>query len=139
MGRPGTIRDKTSCCPFVPGQKYFLVPLSLSPGTRTGVKIPGHTSLSRDVPGQIYLWLSKKIVIKSQKLSKIFFFKICNFFTLFSFCSRFCPGTGQDGSGCQNPTHPVPCPVPDFDRLSQPVPARGKILSLSCCPFVPGQ
>ena len=29
--------------------------------------------------------------------------------------------------------------VPDFDRLSRPVPALGKILSLSSCPFVPGQ
>ena len=34
------------------GQKYFLVPLSLCPGTRAGAKIPGQTPLSRDVPGQ---------------------------------------------------------------------------------------
>jgi hypothetical protein len=36
----------------VPGQKYFLVPLSLCPGTRAEAKIPGQTLLSRDVPGK---------------------------------------------------------------------------------------
>ena len=30
-------------------------------------------------------------------------------------------------------------PLPDFDRLSRPVPSHGKILSLSHYPFVPGQ
>ena len=30
--RPGTNRDGTSRCPFVPGQKNFLVPASLCPG-----------------------------------------------------------------------------------------------------------
>ena len=39
----GFPRDKTSRCPFVPGQKYFLVPLSLCPGTRAGAKILGQT------------------------------------------------------------------------------------------------
>ena len=29
-------KDRTSRCPFVPGQKDFLVPLSLCPGTRAG-------------------------------------------------------------------------------------------------------
>ena len=35
----------------------------------------------------------------------------------------------------------VPCPVPGWDSLSKswPVPSRGKIFSLSRCPFVPGQ
>ena len=44
-------RDKNislSRCPFVPGQKYFLVPLSLCPGTRAGAKIMGQTTLSLD-------------------------------------------------------------------------------------------
>jgi hypothetical protein len=41
-GRPGTIRDGTSFCPFVPGKKKsFLVPLSLCPGTRAAAKILG--------------------------------------------------------------------------------------------------
>ena len=34
---------------------------------------------------------------------------------------------------------PIPRPVLDFDRLSRPVPALGKILSLFHCPFVLGQ
>ena len=38
--QPRTIHYRTFCCPFVLGQKYFLVPLSLCPGTRAGVKIP---------------------------------------------------------------------------------------------------
>ena len=33
----------------------------------------------------------------------------------------------------------IPGPVLDFDRLYRPVSSLGKILSLSCCPFVPGQ
>ena len=32
----------------VPGQRIFLVPVSLCPGTRTGAKIPGQTPLSQD-------------------------------------------------------------------------------------------
>ena len=44
----GIPRDGTSCCPFVPVQKYFLVSLSFCPGTRAGAKIPGQTLLSRD-------------------------------------------------------------------------------------------
>ena len=48
-GRPGTNRDGMSRCPFVPGQRNFLVPVSLCPGTRAGAKIPGQTLLSRDV------------------------------------------------------------------------------------------
>jgi hypothetical protein len=54
-----------SCCPFVPGQKYFLVPLSLCPGTRAGAKIPGQIPLSRDVPGQNNF--SKKTHKKQEK------------------------------------------------------------------------
>ena len=48
MGHPGTNRNGTSCCPFVPGQRNFLVPVSLCPGTRAGAKIPGQTPLSLD-------------------------------------------------------------------------------------------
>ena len=51
-GRPGTNRDGTSRCPFVPGQKKILVPVSLCPGTRAGANVPGQTPLSRPVPGQ---------------------------------------------------------------------------------------
>ena len=42
---PGIIRDGTSHCPFVPGQKCFLVPLSLCPGTK---KVSLSVPLSRD-------------------------------------------------------------------------------------------
>ena len=34
-GCPGTIQDGTSHCTFVQGQKYFLVPLTLCPGTES--------------------------------------------------------------------------------------------------------
>ena len=54
----------------------------------------------------------------------------------FSALSRFVlrDGTGQ---AVKISYHPVPCPVPDFDRLSWPVLSLGKILSLSHCLFVP--
>ena len=54
-------RDGMSRCPFVPGQKFFLVPVSLCPGTRAGANVPGQTPLSRDVPGQNELKIFKKI------------------------------------------------------------------------------
>jgi hypothetical protein len=47
-GRPGTNRDGTARCPFVPGQINFLVPVSLCPRTRAGANVPGQTPLSRD-------------------------------------------------------------------------------------------
>ena len=47
MGRPGTNRDGTSRCPFVPGQKKILVPVSLCPGTRAEAKIPGQNELKK--------------------------------------------------------------------------------------------
>ena len=52
IGRPGTNRDGTSRCPFVPGQKIFLVPVSLCPVTRAGANILGQTPLSRNIPRQ---------------------------------------------------------------------------------------
>ena len=53
MGHPivTLFQDKTvflSRCPIVPGQKSFLVPLSLCPGTTAAAKIPGQTPLSRE-------------------------------------------------------------------------------------------
>jgi hypothetical protein len=36
----------------VPGQRNFLVPVSLCPGTRAGANVLGQIPLSRDVPGQ---------------------------------------------------------------------------------------
>ena len=55
MGRPVVPlswdkKVSLSRCPFVPGQKSFLVPLSFWPGTRAAVNIPGQDSLSRNVP-----------------------------------------------------------------------------------------
>ena len=49
--RDGTSRG-TSHCPCVPGQKHFLVPVSLCPGTRAGANVLGQNPLSRDIPGQ---------------------------------------------------------------------------------------
>ena len=48
-------RDGKSRCPFVPGQRNFLVPVSLCPGTRAGENVPGQCPLSRDVPGQNHI------------------------------------------------------------------------------------
>ena len=50
-----------SRCPFVPGQKKFLVPVSLCPETRAGVNVPGQTPLSWDVQGQNELKFFKKM------------------------------------------------------------------------------
>ena len=47
----GCPRDGTSRCPFVPGQKKNLVPVSLCPGTRARANVLGQTLLSRPVPG----------------------------------------------------------------------------------------
>ena len=44
----GFPRDGMSRCPFVQGQKKFLVPVSLCPGTRAGANVPGQTPLSLD-------------------------------------------------------------------------------------------
>ena len=151
----GFPRDGTSRCPFVPGQKKILVPVSLCPGTRAGANVPGQTPLSRPVPGQNNLPKrtkkqekdvpkqekdvpkQEKDVLKQEKdvLKQKRTFqnrKRCSetgnhrkkfhFINVFSFVS-------------------VPRDVPGRDKLSKsrPVPSRGKILSLSRCPFVPGQ
>ena len=109
MGPPRTIwdADGTSRCPFVPGQKYFLLLLSLCPGTRAGAKIPGQTALSRTSRNKITFppkqkthkktdLRQKKDVLKQEKdilkqehyvlKQKIwsFYLKIFN---------SFCPGT----------------------------------------------
>ena len=64
-------RDGKSHCPFVPGQRNFLVPVSLCPGTRAGANVPGQTPLSRDVPGQNHLpkkaKKQEKVVVKQEK------------------------------------------------------------------------
>ena len=101
--------------------------LSLCPRSRAAAKIPG----------QNYYLVVKTNVKKVKNWLKHFFFQNSIFFPLFFFC----PG-GQDGTACKNPAHSVPSclvPRPGFDRLYRPVPAHGKILSLSRCPFVPGQ
>ena len=45
-------KNSLSRCPFVPGQKKFLVPVSRCPGTRAGANVPGQIPLSRPIPGQ---------------------------------------------------------------------------------------
>jgi hypothetical protein len=77
FGKKGTYsivafpRDGTSRCPFVPGQRNFLVPVSLCPGTRAEANVPGQTPLSRDVPGQNHLpkkaKKQEKVVVKQEK------------------------------------------------------------------------
>ena len=63
--------------------------------------------------------------------------RIC-FRMSFSALSRFFLRDGA-GQAVKIWYRPIPRPVLDFDRLSRPVPSLGKILSLSCCPFVSGQ
>ena len=48
-GRPGTIRDGTSCCPFVPGQKSFGCPGVPLSRDKVRSKCPGTNS---SVPGR---------------------------------------------------------------------------------------
>ena len=126
MGRPtgllGTNRDGTSCCPFVPGQKKFPVPLSrdkkvlpvplsLCSGTRAGAKIPGQTFLSRDV-------LEQK---NEKKIAKIFFFKNCNFIIIFFLLSRGCPGIFRDRTGQAVKILSRPVPWQDIKISARPV------------------
>ena len=156
----GFPRDGTSRCPFVPGQKKILVPVSLCPGTRAGANVPGQTPLSRpgtkslaqkntktgkgrsktgkdvpkqekdvpkqekDVPKQEKVVLKQKRTFQNRKKCSETgnHWKKCHFFNVFSFVSAPRDVPGRDGTGCQNP-----------------VPSHGKILSLSRCPFVPGQ
>ena len=137
MGHPGTIRDvPLSLCPgtkkfprpAVPlsrDKKSFLVTLSLCPGTEAA---------AAKIPRRHYL-VVKKNVRKSEKLAIFyFFFKNCIFACQNPVRPASCPGFWQKNSDC-----PIPRPVPDFDRLSWPVLSHCKILSLSRCPFVPGQ
>jgi hypothetical protein len=54
--------------PIVPGEKYFLVLLSLCPGTWAGAKIPGQIPLSRDVPEQNHFpKKQEKDILKQEK------------------------------------------------------------------------
>ena len=100
--------------------------LSLCPGTRAAARILGKTSLSQDVPGQ-------KMFKKALNFQKK------------TFCPVVVPGLSGTGWDRLSKSRPGPFrgkvskPVPGFDWLSWPVPACGKILSLSRCPFVPGQ
>ena len=123
-------RDKKvplSCCPFVLGQKVSPVPF---PFVRC--KNPG-TNFS--VPGKNHYLIGK---IKCQKQSKILKkkFKIFNCFTLFSFLSRGWTGIFLDGTG--QAVKILSRPFPWQNVKSRPGSFCGKILSLSCCPFVPG-
>jgi hypothetical protein len=62
-----------SFCPFVPGQKHFLVPLSLCTGTRAGAKIPGQkkkrskTGKGRSKTEEVVL-KQKKDILKQEKM-----------------------------------------------------------------------
>ena len=59
-GRDVPGQTGTSRCPFVPGQKKILVPVSRCPGTRKRANVPGQNPLSRPVPGQNDLKIFKK-------------------------------------------------------------------------------
>ena len=66
--RDGTvaIRDRMSRCPFVLEQKYFLVLLSLCPGTRAPAKILGQTPLFRVVLGQNHFLLRNQVTFPKE-------------------------------------------------------------------------
>ena len=143
--RDGTSRG-TSRCPFVPGQKKILVPVSSCPGTRAGANVPWQTPLSRPVPGQNNLKIFKKrtrFPILEHHFSVLehpfLFYNVLFCFRASFFCFR---------PSFSDLSHFVPRPVPVFGCpgpsrpgfwLSRPVPSLGKIFSLSRCPFVPGQ
>ena len=106
-----------SRCPFVPGQKYFLVPVSLCPRTRAGAKIPGQTPLSLDAQGQNYF------PPKKQKTGK----------------GRSKTGKGHSETGKdvlkqeiigKNSDCPGPSRVPSRILIGCPGSSRGKILQL---------
>ena len=118
LGRPGTIWDGTSHCPFVPGQKSFLVPLFLCSGQKKFLclAVPlSQDKSSRKNPATNSSVAGPKKMSKKSKMSKNV--KKCQImskfvkriiFTLFSLLSHGCPGIFRDGTGCQNPglAHP---------------------------------
>ena len=116
-GRPGIIRDVTSRCAFVPGQKHYLVPLSwdklFSPGT------------SWD---KTTFWLAKKMSKKSKIVKKNN--QNCNLFTLFSLCPV---------AKCQNPVLALSGPWQVFDLVPFSLSPGTMKGHLSCCVFVLGQ
>ena len=57
---PGQTGTGRPAVPLSRDKDIFLVPVSLCPGTRAGVDVPGQTPLSRDVPGQNHLLFSEK-------------------------------------------------------------------------------
>ena len=64
-----------------PGQKSFLVPLSLCPGTRAAAKIPGQAFLSRDIPrDKMALYQNSRLINgRFPTLSSPFFANYMNF------------------------------------------------------------
>ena len=78
----------TSRCPFVPGQKYFLVPLSLCPGTRAGAKLPGQTHCWYIEPRNREKRLKKNTIFEKKK-------KII----VLTFLTFFCPRTEEFAPG----------------------------------------
>jgi hypothetical protein len=116
----------------VPGQTG---PLSLCPGTNkfscSGVPLsqdkgqnhPPKTRKGRSETGKGCSKLGKE-VLREKLCSKTGWWRKIrkNFHFLSLFLSFLSRGMSWDGTGCQNP-----------------VPSHGKILSLSRCPFVPGQ
>ena len=63
--------------PLSRDKDIFLVPVSLCPGTRAGVNVPGQTPLSRDVPGQNHFTILQIIAF-------FFIFSCCCIFILSS-------------------------------------------------------
>ena len=129
-------RDGTSRCPFVPGQKKILVPVSRCPGTRAGANVPGQTPLSRPVPGQNDLKIFKKKDQISHFRTSFLCFRT-SFPVLerpFLLCLVLSRWTGRDRL-----SKSLPGPSRGKVSKSRPGPFHVKILSLSRCPFVLGQ
>ena len=77
--------------------------------------------------GQRCLWIALCMAQKIRKNGQISYEHPFSFL----FCPDLSPGMRQD---VKISYFSILCPVPDFDRLSRPVPALGKILSPSLCP-----
>ena len=111
-----------------PRTKKILVSLTLCPGPRAGKKSWDIEVCSRT---KLLSHCEKKNSKKENCQKKV---KKCIFFLLFSFCPKSQPETRQERQSKS-------CLVPSHGNMSKSCPgtSHGKILSLSCCPCVPGQ
>ena len=111
-GRNRTGRDGTSNCPYVPGERNFLLPVPFLQGQ--GQEQKSHYKY-------LLIWFNWKLFRENDQIS-CFKTSFSYFRTSFSALFRF---VSQDkkGEAVKIWYPPVLRPVPDFDRLSKPVPS----------------